>query len=220
MSINLRKKREREQRIELFLDSAETLFFKQGYESTTIAAIAEAASFSKRTIYLYFQDKWDLFLGIVLRGQKELIRRIKRVDRQEESGLDRIQAISRAFFEFGMENPDYFDALFTYELREYHHGRENTNLPYFAAACLEANHLLTQLAQNAIQSGLEDGSISSHLDTVQLTLILWAEMVGLVQVLVRRKDILLQHYRMDATAFFDHFLKANRQSLGTKGVAQ
>lgn len=47
-------------------DAATRLFLQQGYQGTTMDEIASAAGVSKQTVYKQFQDKEQLFTGIVL----------------------------------------------------------------------------------------------------------------------------------------------------------
>ena len=46
------------------LSAARQLFFKRGYIGTTVEQVAKAAGFSKRTVYLYFKNKDELFLSV------------------------------------------------------------------------------------------------------------------------------------------------------------
>jgi AcrR family transcriptional regulator len=45
------------------IDVAQGLFVEQGYEATTVDAIAEAAGLSKRSFFRYFGSKEDLVMG-------------------------------------------------------------------------------------------------------------------------------------------------------------
>ncbi len=59
-----RLKREREQRI---LDAAAAVFGQNGYHGATIHDIAVAADVADGTIYNYFENKFDLLLGLLAR---------------------------------------------------------------------------------------------------------------------------------------------------------
>ena len=60
-----RKAWEQQQRRNRIIDNAEFVFLRDGYDGATIPAIAAAAGYNKRTLYLYFQDKQELFLAVV-----------------------------------------------------------------------------------------------------------------------------------------------------------
>ena len=59
-----RLKREREQRI---LDAAAAVFGEKGYHRATVRDIAVAADVADGTIYNYFENKFDLLLGLLAR---------------------------------------------------------------------------------------------------------------------------------------------------------
>lgn len=62
MGIAERKKREKELRRTEIIDSARRVFLDKGYKDTTINQIAHEAELSPGTIYLYFKDKYELFI--------------------------------------------------------------------------------------------------------------------------------------------------------------
>ncbi len=49
------------------LDAAITLFFEQGYNSTSVSEVANAAGYSTPTLYKYFENKDALVEGILVR---------------------------------------------------------------------------------------------------------------------------------------------------------
>ncbi len=61
-----RAQKNKMKRIEI-LDAAIALFTQNGYENTTLEAIAESLHIAKSTIYLYFENKEDLFLDCIER---------------------------------------------------------------------------------------------------------------------------------------------------------
>ncbi|MEV5940832.1 TetR/AcrR family transcriptional regulator [Streptomyces sp. NPDC051994] len=83
-----RKKRETRQRIS---DLATGLFMERGFESVTIAEIAEAADVSVNTVYNYFPAKEDLFLD---RG-KGVVDRLARWVRGRDAGESAAEAVLR-----------------------------------------------------------------------------------------------------------------------------
>lgn len=48
-----------------FIDTARQLFAKQGFESTTMNDIAEASEKGRRTLYVYFKNKNDVFQAVI-----------------------------------------------------------------------------------------------------------------------------------------------------------
>jgi AcrR family transcriptional regulator len=82
-----RKKRETLQRI---TDSALRLFVSDGYEATTLDAIAEAAGISRRTFFYYFDSKDDI-LAAWQKGLPEAMRATVLAEPRDQAPLDLVR---------------------------------------------------------------------------------------------------------------------------------
>ncbi|MDE1568743.1 TetR/AcrR family transcriptional regulator [Aquabacter sp. P-9] len=74
------------------LDGARQVFFERGFDAASMGDIARAAGVSKGTLYVYFEDKVDLFASLVTHqcdGTAE------RTFHLEASGLDLATALTR-----------------------------------------------------------------------------------------------------------------------------
>lgn len=58
---------EAERRQQHLLDVAGAMFMRLGFDGTSIDAVAEAASVSKRTVYAHYRDKNELFAAVLRR---------------------------------------------------------------------------------------------------------------------------------------------------------
>ena len=63
-----RKARERWRRRTAVLEKAQELIFQKGFDGTTIEDIAVASGYTKRSIYLYFKDREEIFFAVTARG--------------------------------------------------------------------------------------------------------------------------------------------------------
>ncbi|WP_424353770.1 TetR/AcrR family transcriptional regulator [Methanobacterium sp. MBAC-LM] len=107
MPIKSRKEREKEQRRKDIIDAAESLFFKKGYDNVSMNDIAKEVELSKATIYLYFENKEELFFAIVLRGTRILNAMIREAAAAAENGIDKVAAFRVAYHKFTKDYPDY-----------------------------------------------------------------------------------------------------------------
>lgn len=82
-----RLKREREERI---LDAAAAVFARKGYHQATIREIADLADVADGTIYNYFDNKFDLLIGILAR--------IAELEQLPDELLQALQGDVREFF--------------------------------------------------------------------------------------------------------------------------
>ncbi len=68
MGILERKEREKEARRTQILDAAEKVFKEKGISQATMDDIAREAELAKGTIYLYYRNKYELHVGLILRS--------------------------------------------------------------------------------------------------------------------------------------------------------
>ena len=67
MSIQERKKREKEIRRQQILAAAKKLISRKGFNKTTMGDIAAEAELSPGTLYIYFKNKEELFTSLSIR---------------------------------------------------------------------------------------------------------------------------------------------------------
>ena len=106
-----RKDWEQQQRSNRIVDKAQAVFFENGYENTTLPAIADAAGYNKRTLYLYFKDKEEIFLAVVLRGLIQLRATLEKAIDPAGSTDSGLQHMARAFFDFSVHSPEFLDLI-------------------------------------------------------------------------------------------------------------
>jgi AcrR family transcriptional regulator len=83
-----RKRRETSERI---IEKGLKLFVKNGYEATTIDAIAEAAGISRRTFFYYFKSKEDVLLAARDSGFREALKPTMLDESPDQAPLDAAQ---------------------------------------------------------------------------------------------------------------------------------
>lgn len=105
-----RKERERQAREELILTHAQRLLVRDGYQNLNLDELAQAIEYSKGTIYLHFQSKEDLALGVATRALKHRADLFERALKFTGSSRERVRAIGYACCEFMIMYPDYFSA--------------------------------------------------------------------------------------------------------------
>jgi TetR/AcrR family transcriptional repressor of mexJK operon len=77
------------------LDAAEALFITEGYERTSVDAIAAHAQVSKRTVYDHFGDKETIFLRVLERANDALVSRVRTaIDEELSPGRDPREALT------------------------------------------------------------------------------------------------------------------------------
>jgi AcrR family transcriptional regulator len=200
MGITERREREKEQRQNAIIDAAEEVFFSKGVENATMDEVAERAELSKGTLYLYFENKDDIYHAIVLRGLDILNGLFSKVYESEGKGIDRLNAFGEAYHGFHRKYPHYANALLHHEGHKIELNSKQ-ELP-FVRKCFESGNRIFEVMEKVVAEGIRDGSLRSDLDPRLLSIILWAHTNGIMQMLeskgeffenimgVKREDIL------------------------------
>ena len=101
---NVRKKERRRNEI---INAGETLFFSRGYENVSLDEIARKVDLGRSTLYLYFENKEELFFAIVLRGTVILYSLIEDETQKAKTGVEKLAAFRKAYYAFAKTCPDY-----------------------------------------------------------------------------------------------------------------
>jgi AcrR family transcriptional regulator len=95
------------------LDAARELLVTEGYDAVSTRRIADAVGVTATSIYLHFESKNALFEALVDEGMDCLYARLTeaRCSDSGAAGHD-LAALCRAYLEFGLENPEYYELMF------------------------------------------------------------------------------------------------------------
>ena len=178
MGIAERRWREKEQRRNTIMDAAERVFFAKGADNATMDEVAETAELSKGLLYHYFKNKHDLCHAIVHRGLRVLRQFFERAIRSHERGIDQVRAIGEGYIQFSREYPNYFNLMAWFEAER----GENGDAESYEVACEQEGGQVIELVAQAVQNGIDDGTIRADLNPMVTAMILWGQTHGLIQV--------------------------------------
>ena len=195
MGITERKEREKQQRREDILNAAERVFFSKGHKNSTMDDVAEEAELSKGTLYLYFKSKEEIYLAIHLRGMEILTGLFRKAVNSSMTGLEKVSAIGRAFYQFYLDYADYFNALSYYEFNEIDYDDEDS----IASECALSGHRTLDILIEALQNGIDDGTVRSDIDPFKTAFILWGQTSGVIQLLSLKGEHLHKQHNLDIT---------------------
>ena len=184
MGIAERREREKEQRRNDIIDAAERVFFDKGRHAATMDDVAEEAELSKGTLYLYFKSKEELYLAINLRGLNILAQMFQEAADKNKTGLEKVKAIGEAYYQFYLNHINYFNALMYFESHEMDFDQKNS----IAFDCDSEGHRALFILIEAIQIGIQDGSIRPDIDPQKTAAILWGETTGMIQLIFMKGD--------------------------------
>lgn len=192
MGIVERREREKEQRRNDIIDAAERVFFTKGRATATMDDVAEEAELSKGTLYLYFKSKEELYLAIHLRGLGILKKMFAEAVAKKQTGIEKTRAVGEAYYQFYLDQPDYFNALIYFESLEQAMQEENP----VANECIMEGISTLNILVEAIYIGIKDGTIRPEVDPVKMAHILWGYTSGLIQLLHLKGNFLREKYQV------------------------
>lgn len=175
------------------VDAAERLFFSKGYENTSMDEVAKEAEFSKRTVYVYFSGKEQIYFEIMIRGYRLLIGMIEKDFRESRprDALEELRCIFFTFFRFSKEYPAYFRAIMEYETTD-SDGRAGIE-GESKAECYRLGEQIFGYLSRALQKGVKEGSLNRELEAEKAALVLWACTVGIFNT-GQKKGAYLKNY--------------------------
>jgi len=174
--VAVRREEEKERRRAEMVDAAEELYADVGWDAVTMDRVAKSARLSRALLYVYFRDKNDLLHAITERALIELRERFVAAAGMHKTGIDKVQAIGRAYVLFQQEKPYRFDACTRF------HAHQAAGQPA-EEACAAAGDAVIQVIVQALMQGQADGTIRKDLGSpVQVCIMLWAFTHGLIQI--------------------------------------
>lgn len=135
-------------------NAARDLFFKYGYRGTSMDMIARKAGYSKKSIYLDYQNKDDLFLSLVVEGTAILLDKLLQIPHEQLEVEEAIIAFFKVYYDFAAQHEEYFKMAFSEATPEV---VANTPLALqqklagLSRACMEE---AVKVARRAIEAGI------------------------------------------------------------------
>jgi AcrR family transcriptional regulator len=173
-----RRGEERERRRAEILDAAEVLYAKTGWDALTVDQVARSARLSRALVYVYFRDKEELLFAIGERAMGLLRNRFEEASASHALGLDKVEAIGRAYMGYAHEFPHYFDFCSRFQAHSV-----AVDPGSHEGACLITGDEVKGVVVRAIEAGIADGSIRPDIgQPVLFATTLWAFTHGIIQL--------------------------------------
>ncbi|MBD3289884.1 hypothetical protein GF337_13845, partial [candidate division KSB1 bacterium] len=151
-------------------------------------------------LYLYFKSKEELYLAIHLRGLGILKKMFSDAVASRKTGIEKVKAVGEAYYQFYLDQPDYFNALIYFESLEQ---TMQDDYPIANECILEGLNTLNVLVE-AIKFGIEDGTIRPEIDPLKMSLLLWGYTSGLIQLLHLKGDFLREEHHLQNEALIEY----------------
>jgi AcrR family transcriptional regulator len=182
--------KDRRQRL---VDAARALFFARGYPDVRMVDVARGAGFSKRTVYLEFESKAELFATICEEGVEILLQMIEAPLDQELPVLEDIRAQGRAYLRFWKDHHEYFRMLFIVANDDILSTIPSSHLERLRTKEAAVIDAIAKSVDRAKQAGLVRKDLDSHRQAVMA----WGALTGVLTIQENGRRVDLGHATVD-----------------------
>lgn len=149
-------------RVREIIKAGSQVFAEHGYDKTDMQSIADRAGVSKGTIYLYFQNKEELFFQCVRAGVDQLMAYIDEAIDVVPDFIDRLPLAIRAYLRYFDEHPELVELI----IQERAKFRDRKQSTYFEHKATHARNF-TEDVRTGIRAGrLRDLPVERVVDVI------------------------------------------------------
>lgn len=105
----MRRQGFRDERRRVILEAAESAFSSRGYHKASLAGIARSAGYAVGTLYLYFEDKADLYGSLVLEKMQRMVADLEEALSLKKPAVAALRAGVCSQFAFHDANRTFFE---------------------------------------------------------------------------------------------------------------
>ena len=193
MGIKERREREKDARREEIIKAAEKVFFTRGLAEATMDDVAQASELSKGTLYLYYKSKEELYLAVAMNGMEIMHNMFKDAISTDEPSIKHISNIGRAYFRFFDEHREHFRTFYFFESPQFLTQVSGEMLQ----VCAEQDKRVWDTVVTPIRRAIDEGMLHKELDPLEVGVMLWSNMNGLMRLIDRHEDHWKNLYGID-----------------------
>ncbi|MFP4660652.1 MAG: TetR/AcrR family transcriptional regulator [Halanaerobiales bacterium] len=178
-----RKEREKADRKKSIIKAAKELFLLKGFDNTTLKEIAKKSELAKGTLYLYFENKEDIYFAVIHKETSKLVQKIVEVSKQEIKGIDKLEEISIFLYGYYKKYPEIIEAIWYAD----YIGAKKGITPYQKLSSQEDAKIF-KLITEIIATGIEDGSIKNDINPVKTAIVITKIMMNMIGLLLNADE--------------------------------
>jgi len=183
MKIKKPRVKAKEIRLQEIQTAARKVFFKKGYQNSTIGEIAKLAGIREGTVYLYFKNKEDLYISLMIPVTQRIGEQLQKLENADlnkifKNGSQLMETLTNIYLDLHQYDPDGLKIIQAYQ---------QGNL--FLGMSTAIRKKLDDLAHNnfetvrrIISKAKNLGFFREDVDGTVLADILWSLFIGAVQL--------------------------------------
>jgi len=175
VGIKERRTKEKEIRRNKILKAAKVLFFKQGFAATSMNQIAKKVELSKGTLYLYYKNKEELYVSLLIEGTELLNKAFAKAIEGKTTWHEKLRALGWAYYQFSKDYQQFFHINFQFQQGEITRNISND----LFNQCFEAGFESLGFLSEAIEQGISTSEIKKG-NPMSLAVVLWGSLTGII----------------------------------------
>jgi len=178
LTIESRRKREKDIKRNMILKAARKLFFEKGFKSVTVENIAKKAELSKGSVYLHFGSKDEIYSQILLNDIDKFHKRVIDLVGNGSSASEILFRLSDIYVEFFLKDRELFRILMTFMLNANHR-----NLPEDIEAHLsKTTNKTIDIIERILQHGIDNHEFPLAINLRQNRNAIWGLLNGIISL--------------------------------------
>ncbi len=172
---------------EKIASAATSLFMKKGVASTTVDEIAKASGYSKATLYVYFENKEEIFFSLVYKHMKNLYETINHIVEQspgtQEEWIAHYLEVCFCLQRICREYPVYFEGMI---------GNINTDItsdttPQIYKDIYQVGLQLGETVKKMLEQGQKLRYLKTDLNAGEIMIFFWSALSGIIRMSEKKK---------------------------------
>lgn len=166
---------------------ASALFIEKGISYTTVDEIAKKAGYSKATLYVYFENKEEIFFSLVYQHMQQLFQTIENIILQEthspEQWKEKYLEICFSIRRLCKEYPIYFEGMIGYINVDV----SADETPQVYKDIYDLGLRLSDLVKTIIEQGVLFHIFKPRSDTNKIMIFFWSSVSGIIRMAEYKK---------------------------------
>ena len=182
--------------------AAEDLFEKKGITATTMSEIANAAGYSKATLYVYFKNKEEVVGYLVLNSMKKLkdyLSSALEKGKENSDFKERFFALCKSMVLYQQEYPCYFSMVSDYINIDF----ENSDCEESARETFLVGEEINSILLSFLESGIDAGAFREQKNPKATLFSIWGMLSGLIELSVNKNEYISREIRISHDDFLE-----------------
>ncbi len=163
------------------LTTALKLMCDDGFDALSMRKLATRLKMTAANIYNYYENKDDLYLAIQTMGFQMIVDRFSEIYASDQPIRKKLHDMMHAYLKFGVENPDYYEIMFSRNTPKY---ADYKGTPMEPTAYIEKQTALkvSEITTRTIMELYDGNDAIDENEALYRTIIVWSTLHGVVNL--------------------------------------